>query len=507
MAIPTQHDYLSNLQSIFKKHIINVDEELTFLPYVSINRNMNKLQYKKLRADRITPQVAFLKLSACALLESAVLDIGKSRYSILMVSESSRILLDSRGVVHSSPGEPETIIDPSPVKFLEYVKELSRKAADFSEAAHLSFPVPAGGVGYLGYETAALMDEIHLSDQQDELQLPDSIFVFGRVFVVFDHYKDELIILALNRERETYNLNNEIQKVEERLFDADFRAFQGDETEYPAEADLGKHAEAYIAGVGKVKEAVIRGDLLQGVLSYRVVVKSEIPPFEAYRRLRRTNPSPYMFFLDFSDFILYGASPEVMIKLTEGVATIKPIAGTRPRGSSRKEDLWLEHELLNDPKERAEHLMLIDLARNDLNRVCKAGTVQVSKSFSVERYSHVMHIVSEIEGEMNDEMDAFDLIRATFPAGTVSGAPKIKAMEIISSLEPIKRGPYAGLIGYIDINNDFDSCIVIRSVICKEGTFYVQAGAGIVYDSVPEKEYEETVNKARAMIQTLGGIS
>ena len=487
------------------------DERLTFFPDVSINRNMNRLKYKKLRADRITPQVAFLKLSACALLESAVLDIGKSRYSILMVSESSRISLDSRGVVYSIPGWPETIIDSSPVKFLDYVKEFSRNAANFSEAANLSVPVPAGGVGYLGYETAALMDEINLSDQHDQLQLPDSIFVFGRVFVVFDHYKDELIILALQRKGESYNLDDEIRKVEERLFDADFRAFQGDETEYTAEyaaeTDQGDPAEAYMNGVAKVREAVIRGDLLQGVLSHRVAVKSEIPPFEAYRRLRRTNPSPYMFFLDFSDFILYGASPEVMIKLTEGVATIKPIAGTRPRGSSRKEDLRLEHELLNDPKERAEHLMLIDLARNDLNRVCKAGTVQVSKSYSIERYSHVMHIVSEVEGELDDEKDAFDLIRAAFPAGTVSGAPKIKAMEIISSLEPVKRGPYAGLIGYIDINNNFDSCIVIRSVICREGTFYVQAGAGIVYDSVPEKEYEETVNKARAMIQTLGGVS
>ncbi|MBL7005553.1 MAG: chorismate-binding protein [Spirochaetia bacterium] len=468
---------------------------------------MNELQYKKLRADRITPQVAFLKLSACALLESAVLDIGKSRYSILMVSESSRIQLDSRGVVCTAPDGLERIIDSSPEKFLEYVKEYSRKSVDFPEAVHLSFPVPAGGVGYLGYETAALMDEIHLADQHDDLQLPDSVFVFGRVFVVFDHYKDELIILALKREGENYNLKKEIQKIEDRLFDADFRAFQGDETEYAADADTDKHAEVYITGVKKVREAVIRGDLLQGVLSHRVAVKSGIPPFEAYRRLRRTNPSPYMFFLDFSGFILYGASPEVMIKFTEGVATIKPIAGTRPRGKTRKEDLRLEQELLHDPKERAEHLMLIDLARNDLNRVCKPGTVQVSKSFSVERYSHVMHIVSEVEGELDDEKDVFDLIRASFPAGTVSGAPKIKAMEIISALEPVKRGPYAGLIGYIDIHNDFDSCIIIRSVICKEGTFYVQAGAGIVYDSIPEKEYEETVNKAKATIQTLGGLS
>jgi anthranilate synthase component I len=259
-------------------------------------------------------------------------------------------------------------------------------------------------------------------------------------------------------------------------------------------------------GTGKVRDAIIRGDLLQGVLSHRIAVEAGVPPFEAYRRLRRANPSPYMFYLDFSDFILYGASPEVMIRSTEGVATVKPIAGTRPRGTSRKEDLLLEQELLSDPKERAEHMMLIDLARNDLNRVCRPGTVRIAKSYTVERYSHVMHIVSEIEGELEEGADAVDLIKAAFPAGTVSGAPKIKAIEIISSLEREKRGPYAGLIGYFDINGDFDSCIVIRSVIYKKGMFYVQAGAGIVYDSVPEKEFDETVHKAQAMIRTIGGI-
>ena len=466
---------------------------------------MNNLHYKKLRADRITPQVAFLKLSACALLESAVLDIGKSRYSIIMISESSRIFLDARGVVTAEAGGAERVLDRNPETYLEYLRELSRKASDIPEAGSLDFPVPAGGVGYLGYETAALMDEIHLYSQKDELGLPDSIFIFGRSFLIFDHYKDEMILLALNRKGENHDLEREIERVEQRLFDADFRAFQSDERTYPAESDIEENREAYIAGVKEVRNAVIRGDLLQGVLSHRVKVSSPIPPFEAYRRLRRTNPSPYMFYLDFSDFILYGASPEVMIRYTEGVATLKPIAGTRPRGQNRKEDLALERELLEDPKERAEHLMLIDLARNDLNRVCRPGTVQVTGKFMVERYSHVMHIVSEVEGELEEGKDAFDLIRAAFPAGTVSGAPKIKAMELISRQEQVKRGPYAGLIGYIDINSDFDSCIVIRSVIYTDSHYFVQAGAGIVYDSVPENEFIETVNKSRAMIRTIGG--
>jgi anthranilate synthase component I len=467
---------------------------------------MNMIEYKKLRADRITPQVAFLKLSACALLESAVLDIGKSRYSIIMVAESFRLLLDERGVVRTEPGRQDTVLDRSPNQFLPLLRKLAAETADFPGTGRLDFPVPASGVGYLGYETVVLMDEVKISRQHDTLGLPDAVFIFGRLFVIFDHYKDELIITAIGRDGEACNLQEEISKVEERLFDADFRAFQGDEQRYSTRMDIDRNRESYLEGTRKVRDAVIRGDLLQGVLSHRIAVEAGVPPFEAYRRLRRANPSPYMFYLDFSDFILYGASPEVMIRSTEGVATVKPIAGTRPRGASRKEDLLLEQELLSDPKERAEHMMLIDLARNDLNRVCRPGTVRIAKSYTVERYSHVMHIVSEIEGELEEGADAVDLIKAAFPAGTVSGAPKIKAIEIISSLEREKRGPYAGLIGYFDINGDFDSCIVIRSVIYKKGMFYVQAGAGIVYDSVPEKEFDETVHKAQAMIRTIGGI-
>jgi anthranilate synthase component I len=478
---------------------------LTFSENVSIKRNMNTVTYKKLRADRITPQVAFLKLEGCALLESAVLDIGKSRYSIIMAAESFRLVLDARGVVRTVPGLPDEILSSRREQFLPLLRTYSSESAAAAGTEQLDFPVPACGVGYLGYETAALMDEIALSRQRDPFGLPDSIFIFGRLFVIFDHYKDELIIAAVTRDGEPFNPEEEIERVEKRLFDADFRAFQSDEEISNVSLDLEKNRRNYLDGVAAVRKAVIRGDLLQGVLSHRIDAESSASPFEAYRRLRRTNPSPYLFYLDFSSFVLYGASPEVMIRCTEGVATIKPIAGTRPRGKTRKEDLQLEQELLSDDKERAEHLMLIDLARNDLNRVCRPGTVRASRTFTVERYSHVMHIVSEIEGELGEGADAIDLITAAFPAGTVSGAPKIKAMEIISSLEPDKRGPYAGLIGYFDISGNFDSCIIIRSVLYKDGIFHIQTGAGIVYDSVPEKEYEETLAKAQAVIRTIGG--
>jgi len=211
-----------------------------------------------------------------------------------------------------------------------------------------------------------------------------------------------------------------------------------------------------------------------------------------------------MFYIDFNRFVLFGASPEVMVSCTGRTASVKPIAGTRPRGATKKEDMDLEQDLLNDEKERAEHLMLIDLARNDLNRVCRAGSIRVLHSFSVQRFSHVMHIVSEVEGTLKDGYTVFDLIASAFPAGTVTGAPKIKAIELISELEPVKRGPYAGLVGYLDMHGGIDSCITIRSVIYTDQTYYIQAGAGIVYDSDPEKEYEETISKAEALCVSLG---
>jgi anthranilate synthase component 1 len=255
--------------------------------------------------------------------------------------------------------------------------------------------------------------------------------------------------------------------------------------------------------VEAAKEHIRAGDILQTVLSMRFEAPLYADPFALYRSLRVLNPSPYMFFLRFEDFALVGASPELMVKKMGAEATVRPIAGTRPRGAGPKEDQHLERELRADEKERAEHVMLVDLGRNDLGRVCVPGTVNVAEYMNVDRYSHVMHLVSTVKGQLRPETTAFDLVRAAFPAGTVSGAPKIRAMEIIEELEPQRRGPYAGMVGYFDYSGNFDSCITIRTILAKEGRAYVQSGAGIVADSVPEKEFQECRHKARALFRAV----
>jgi anthranilate synthase component 1 len=262
--------------------------------------------------------------------------------------------------------------------------------------------------------------------------------------------------------------------------------------------------EGFMKGVEAVRSEIIKGNLLQGVLSRRLQVRTDMPAIEAYRSLRSLNPSPYMFYLDFQDFQLFGASPEVHVKARDGRAIIRPLAGTRRRGGSAAEDAALERELLADPKERAEHLMLVDLARNDLGRVCAPGSVSVSELMEVERYSHVMHIVSNVEGKLAAGKTGLDALRATFPAGTVSGAPKIRAIEVIDSLEAEARGFYAGVVAHVESDGSLDSCITIRSAVKKGDIVTMQAGAGIVYDSVPHKEYEETEAKLGALAKSLG---
>jgi len=262
--------------------------------------------------------------------------------------------------------------------------------------------------------------------------------------------------------------------------------------------------EAFYGCVEAVRQQIIKGNLLQGVLSRRVVLKTPMPAIEAYRTLRRINPSPYMFFLDFQDFQLFGSSPEVHVKVKDRKALIRPLAGTRRRGVTPEEDRELEKELLADEKERAEHLMLVDLARNDLGRVCDPGTVEVPEFMEVERYSHVMHIVSQVEGRLRTDSSGLDALRATFPAGTVSGAPKIRAIEVIDSLEPEKRSFYAGVVAYVESDGSLDSCITIRSALKQGERMILQAGAGVVYDSVPEREFMETEAKLGALAGAIG---
>jgi len=349
------------------------------------------------------------------------------------------------------------------------------------------------------------IDEIAFADQIDDYQVPDAIFMFGETFVVFDHYKDEIYIVAVGRgQLKKDDLEQKVLAIRTRLLDNDFRAYDIDEIVYSCKAQIDVDKEQFISAVEELRQEIIKGNLLQAVLSRRIEARTSIPPIEAYRRLRRENPSPYLFYLDFDQFVLFGSSPEVMVQLKGTTASLKPIAGTRPRGVSKQKDIDLEGELLADPKERAEHLMLIDLARNDLGRISQSGTVRTVSEYVVERYSHVMHIVSEVESEILEDKDVADLIKATFPAGTVSGAPKIKAIETLSKIEKKRRGPYAGLVGYFDKSGDFDSCIAIRSVLVKDDIYYIQSGAGIVYDSVAENEYQETVNKARAVLRSIG---
>jgi anthranilate synthase component 1 len=261
--------------------------------------------------------------------------------------------------------------------------------------------------------------------------------------------------------------------------------------------------EGFKAAVERVKQYIVEGDVMQVVLSQRLSIPFQAPPLDLYRALRSLNPSPYMFYLDLNDFYIVGSSPEILVRLEDGVITVRPIAGTRPRGGDEAEDLALEKDLLSDPKELAEHLMLIDLGRNDAGRVSRIGSVKLTEKMVVERYSHVMHIVSNVIGQITDGMSAVDVLRATFPAGTVSGAPKIRAMEIIDELEPVKRGVYAGAVGYLSWNGNMDTAIAIRTAVIKDGTLTIQAGAGIVADSVPENEWAETMNKGRAIFRAV----
>jgi anthranilate synthase component 1 len=451
---------------------------------------------KTIAADRFTPLLVFKKLQAKGLLESAILEMGKSRYSIILVEEAFRIQASAHGIERVSP-QATTILSKNPGDFLSII-EACNQERQMNE--YFDFPIPSGGCGYIGYEMVQYFDEINLTDQKDIYHIPQALMSYGSVYIIFDHYRDTLNIVVIDQQNPDQKANEIIARINQ----PDTAPYQDVEAEVTGAADLYQDKSLYLAGVEKIKEHICRGNLLQAVLGRTIAATANITPLEAYTRLRRDNPSPYLFYFDFNDFQLFGASPEVMVKVTNRTAVIKPLAGTRPRGKTTAEDLALETELLKNEKELAEHIMLIDLARNDLGRIAEPGSVKPIRTFFVERYSHVMHIVSEVEAKVRQDKTIADVIRASFPAGTLSGAPKIKAIEILSELEPQQRGPYGGLVGYFDAQGNFDSCITIRSVLYKQKTFYISSGAGIVYDSDPEKEFTETLNKAGAMLRSIG---
>ncbi|MAO56601.1 MAG: anthranilate synthase component I [Rhodospirillaceae bacterium] len=369
-------------------------------------------------------------------------------------------------------------------------------------------PMSAGLVGYASYDTVRLVEDIP-DNNPDVLGIPDGIFLRPTVMAVFDTIKDVINVFTPIWPKDGVDAQSAYGAAVERLkrIVADFDTPLPEAARAHPERDVPDLTPSsnmtqgeFHEMVEKGKEYIKAGDVFQVVLSQRFSVPFPYPPFALYRSLRRLNPSPFLFFLDFEDFAIVGSSPEILVRVREGKVTIRPIAGTRKRGKDAAEDQELAQDLLSDPKELAEHLMLLDLGRNDVGRVAKTGTVTVTEQFTIENYSHVMHIVSNVEGELNPDLDALDALYAGFPAGTVSGAPKVRAMEIIDELEKHRRGVYAGCIGYFGADGDMDSCIALRTAVVKDDVMYVQAGGGVVHDSSPEGEYQESINKSRALV-------
>jgi len=454
---------------------------------------------KTIHGEKYTPFSLSKKLGAKVLLESATFGSGKSRYSIILHHKAFTVFQKQNTFYMERDGKVFTLKNHrgDMLDLLNYFARQHRRV--------VPFPLPAGGAGYLCYEYCSHFDDIKFIQKPDPLGIPDAFFIFGHTFLVFDHYTDTITIIALNYKEHRIDLEKAIQELESRIHDLDFNYLNYRGEEYTG-ISLNTHEEkeSFLKGVQKVRREIIKGNLLQGVLSRRLLIRTEIPALEAYRRLRSLNPSPYMFYLDFGSYQLFGSSPEMHVKVEGNRVMMRPIAGTRKRGKNIEEDRKLEKELLSDQKERAEHLMLVDLARNDLGRVCTPGSVQVSEFMTVEHYSHVMHLVSQVEGTLEKGKTGLEALRKSFPAGTVSGAPKIQAIQTIDTLEPVKRSFYAGVVGYIEPDLSLNTCITIRSGLKMDDILVLQAGAGIVYDSVPEREYQETVSKLKALGASIG---
>jgi anthranilate synthase component 1 len=466
----------------------------------------------RLVADLETPVSAFMKLRAAfpgpaILLESVEGGAVRGRYSIIGLAPDVIWRCKDGAASVARDGHPFIAEPADPFTSLRALLAQSRLDLDGLP------PMACGVFGYLGYDMVRLMERLP-QPKADPIGVPDALLIRPRLVVVFDSVKDEMLIVTPVRPR-----GQAVSQAYETACDLLDRAVAALEGPLHHEA-RGDSAEKlalmlatapgpvsnttpddYKTMVDRAKEYILAGDIFQVVLSQRFSQPFDLPAFSLYRALRRVNPSPYLCYLDYETFQIVCSSPEILVRVRDGKVTVRPIAGTRKRGLTPAEDRALEAELLADPKERAEHLMLLDLGRNDAGRVSKIGSVRVTDSYFVERYSQVMHIVSNVEGEVTPEADAIDCLSAGFPAGTVSGAPKVRAMEIIDELEKDKRGPYAGCIGYFGANGDLDSCIVLRTAVVKNGVMHVQAGAGIVHDSNPQSEQDECVNKAKAQFR------
>ena len=451
--------------------------------------------YREIVADLETPVSAFLK-------------INRGGYSFLLESVEGGEHIARYSFIATEPYRVLTVRGEDKANPLSLIADELNKYKIVPVSGLPNFC--GGAVGYLGYEVVTHFEDLP-SPSHDFLGLPESIFMFVDTVLVFDHVTHKIKVLSHVRldgdiEEAYQKAVNRIEDLVDRLNqplkpDQHTKAFGLPVSNHRLSSNFSR--DEFEESVNKIKQYITVGEAIQVVLSQRLAQPTAAAPFEIYRALRTINPSPYMFFLDFTDFHIIGASPEILVKVEDGMVVTRPLAGTKPRGESPVEDARLEQELRSDEKERAEHIMLVDLGRNDIGRVSKPGTVEVSDLMEVERYSHVMHLVSHVQGRLRPDLTAFDALRACFPAGTVSGAPKIRAMEIIAELEPEKRGPYAGAVGHFSFSGNMDMAIAIRTMVMADGVAHVQAGAGIVYDSVPEREYEETMNKAQALLKAI----
>ncbi len=458
-----------------------------------------KVLTEEMPADLETPVSAFLKLrkyGAKILLESVESGTILGRYSFIGIRPGSKIIINQNELIVKNGGAgtkmPHAGVD-SPLESLKEILD-SLKLEVSSDYP----PLLGGAVGYISYDFARFFEKIP-QKTNDSLKMPLALFYLIDTLLVFDHVKRRLKIMTLAEEGREDMAQDKIRQIVKLLLSP---------LELPVHFPIEKSTEnlksnfekeKFCNVVRKVKEHIVAGDVYQLVISQRFSGTTESDPFMIYRALRMLNPSPYMFFLDFDDIRLIGSSPEALVRLEKGIATVRPIAGTRPRSEDNETDKKLEEQLHNDEKEKAEHVMLVDLGRNDLGRCCEVGSVKVTDFMKTERYSHVMHMTSNVIGKLKSGLNQFDLFRAAFPAGTVTGAPKIKTMQLIEELENIRRGPYAGAAGYFSLTGDMDWCITIRTIIMKNKDFFLQAGAGIVADSVPEKEYQETCDKLAAL--------
>ena len=463
---------------------------------------------RQVLADFDTPLSTYKKISSAPysyLFESVEGGEKWGRYSIIGLPAKKIIVIAGNKVTLRENGKciNEYNVD-DPLTEIEKIQQ-SYKVAEIKDAPRFS----GGLVGYFGYETIQYIEQkLEKIPKDDPIGSPDILLMVSEEVIVFDNLSGKLNIIVHadpNQNNAYLDAQNRLDEIIEILRNNKINELAPDDLRDVDENDFisGFTQNNFEDAVCKIKDYIVNGDAMQVVLSQRLSIPFQSKPINLYRALRSLNPSPYMYFLDLEDFQIVGSSPEILVRLENNIVTVRPIAGTRPRGKDESEDIAFEKDLLQDPKELAEHLMLIDLGRNDVGRVANLGSVDLTEKMIVERYSHVMHIVSNVKGKIKKGMNAIDVLRSTFPAGTVSGAPKIRAMEIIDELEPVKRGVYSGAVGYISWNGNMDTAIAIRTAVIKDKILHIQAGAGIVADSVPKNEWDETMNKGRAIFKAV----